>query len=186
MGKNVLRIRQCFDPQWFQSHGFYPGKCRLLRQMSFHIWKFIKACQKSCIRTFTDRCTCSVLDHKDRSLFYGAGFLRCFYGKFFYSSMLSGKAKMPQRAFFALCCSVWNTDYSSQLHHSLVEIPRSVLRHLLCKIIFHRFPYRLFHDISTVFGESCVYPQHISIYCRDFLSVGNGRNGTCRISSYSF
>ena len=103
MGKNVLRIWQCFDPQWFQTHGFYPGKCCLLRQMAFHIWKLIKACQKSCIRTFTDCCACSVLDHKDCSLFCRSGFFWCFYGKFFYSAMLSGKAEMPQRTFFALC-----------------------------------------------------------------------------------
>ena len=91
---------------------FYPGKCRLLRQMSFHIWKFIKPARSP----VSGRYGLLYLLHPGSQGPFAV--LWCGLSSVLLREVLLQfhafwQGKMPQRAFFALCCSVWNTDYSS-------------------------------------------------------------------------
>lgn len=121
------------------AHGL-PGKCRLLRQMSFPIGKFIKTCQKSCHPDVYGLLSSHSITDPTRTvpLFYGGLFFDSF-RKFFYQFHAFWQGKIQKRDNSSPRCSVWNTIPSSQLH-SWLKSPWSVSDICSIRSFFHRFP----------------------------------------------
>lgn len=154
-GKNVLRtgsasIRSGSSPMAFTSKASAAFSPPDVPHLEVH-----KGSQKSCIRTFTDCCTCSIRS-QDRLLAHGAGF-RCL-RKFFCCSMLSIRQNAPRAFFSHFGCLFGNIDYSSQLQPQ--ANPWSVLRHLFQGRSFSTdFRTDYFIDISIIF-RVCGYPAY--------------------------
>ena len=163
----MLCLRQRLNMKRLQIHLFYLLKCFIHTQMTFDIRQFIKPCQKPLLRSFMNCSTLTVLNHKNRSVFDGAFFLRCFYRKFINCPVMICPAKYRNRAFRTSRRSVGYAHHCSELHQCLIKISGSIFRHNPQQFLFDLTANRLLHDILTILGDPGKNTKDITVNCRN-------------------
>ena len=89
------------------------------------------------------------------------------------------------------CCSAISKYYDCTALISIITwiwnlLPACPLAYDLFQLFFHRFPDRLLHDIFLLSVSLEYNGRTFAVHCRNFVSVCNGRNSSCCVSSYSF